>query len=769
MIRQFQDFISRASKFDNLDEIVSMRESLLALFLKIGLGLGSLSYIFSMIDYLFNGLYSNAIIVSVVYISIFGAYFLKIISIRIKSYIALSVFVILGVYLTLNGGMFTNGPLWLAAIPMIALIVLGVRWSYYSVIFILLFGILSVFLFEYNISVWNYGFEYYNKHRWIATISNVAMISYLVSFALAVFLQKLGNSLLEEKKLKAILESELAEKNILIKTLEGKIDEITKYEQDILLTNQRLEIAQNFGEVGLWEFNIEEQIFWFSDKSLSILGFDKKQNFVENIDFFNKISDEDIDKIKDKFKNQIVSNEPFYLKFRVKIANNGVMWILAIGQKVFDLNGFGTEYGSLRDISYDVATQDALQKSEFWFQNIFDNALDGLVIIKEYKSVQINKQLASMFELSVDDIIGKCPWELSPELQPDGLSSETKAKFYLDKLLADEELTFEWAHLKNNFKQFIVEVNLRKFEYEGEFYSIAILRDISDRKKYENEIKMLNSALESKVKERTEQLNISLEELGFEVEERKRTQEELYKLQDELIYSLSKARELNNLKSKFIEMASHEYRTPLTAILSASYIIEMLADKENQKDLLKNLGIIKSSVNNMTNLLDEIFEIEKTDKLKYNPNISQVDIYSYVSSIINETKTGLNYDGNINLIAKFTALIINTDATALRSIIGKILNNSIKFSKNKEDINVELVSYTDSIAIIISDKGLGIPRNQLESIFDMFYKAENFQNKGAGLGLTIVKNYVDILGGQISINSEVNKGTTVNIIIPKSI
>lgn len=764
---KIKELINKAYQFDHLDEIVGLRLNLLNFMYKVGIVLGSVSYIFSMVDFIYNGLYLNMVVVSIVYFSLLTAYFLNLLSNNVKKYFALFIFVILGIYLTMYGGMFTTGVLWLAAIPMIALIFLGIKWSYYSLIFIFFYSLLTIVIFSNNIVVWHYGFEYFNIFRWIGTVTDAVMIAALISFSLAIFIQKLGNSLLEEKKLKSILENELKEKDILIRNLEDRIEEVTKYENDLFLTNKRLDIAQNFGEVGLWEFNEEEKIFWFSDKAISILDLEKNKNFVERKDFFERINELDLNKIKEKFNNIGTSSEQFFLKFRIKSNSSDTKWILAIGQKIFDNNGFGTEYGSMRDISYDVATQEALQKSEFWFQNIFDNALDGLVIIKDYKFIQINKQLAHIFELNEEDLIGKFPWELSPEYQPDGNKSEQKAKYFLDKLNTDIETTFEWAHLRNMKYEFIVEVNLKKFNYENAQYSIAILRDISERKKYENQIKMLNSVLESKVKERTEQLNLTLEELKYENEERKRTQEELYKLQDELIYSLSKARELNNLKSKFIEMASHEYRTPLTAILSASYIIEILADKENQKDLLKNIGIIKSSVNDMTNLLDEIFEIERTDKLKYNPNISQIELNGYITSIVNETKAGYNFDGKVNLISSFTELVINTDVTALRSIIGKILNNSIKFSKDSPIINIELISYSDSIGITISDNGVGIPKNQLESIFDMFYKADNYKNKGAGLGLTIVKNYLDIIGGKISINSELNMGTTVNLIIPK--
>lgn len=769
MINKLKDFISMASKFDNLEEIKSLRTELLSPIFRLGIFFGGITYLFAMADYLFDGFYINALIISVLFFIFILSYIYNLFSDRVKTILILSIFLFLGVYLILVGGMFSTGILWLSALPIMTLILLGARESLYTLIFILIYAIITIILFEFNIVIWDLGFEYYNVYRWGTTISDAVLMAALISFSLSIFLQKLGKTLNEEKKLKELIENELVEKNILIKTLEGKINEITNYEQNLLLINQRLGIAQNFGEVGLWEYNIEEKLFWFSDKTLAILEFDSNNHFVENFTFFDKIYADDMDKIREKFKNQETSNEPFYLKFRINSDEGGIKWILAIGQKIYDKNGFGTEYGSIRDISFDVTTQEALQKSEFWFQNIFDNALDGLVIIKDYKFIQCNKKLQDIFDLTKNELLGKSPWELSPEYQPDGLSSETKSKFFLDKLNTDYESSFEWTHLKNNYLEFTVEVNLRRFDYEGDTFAVAILRDISDRKKYENEIKMLNSVLESKVIERTEQLNITLEELKYENEERKRTQEELYKLQDELIYSLSKARELNQLKSKFIEMASHEYRTPLTAIQSASYIIEMLADKEQQKDLLKNLGIIKASVGEMTNLLDEIFEIERTDKNKYNPNISQLEIYSYISSIINETKTSLNFQGNINLMSSFQTLVINTDATALRSIIGKILNNSIKFSKINPSINVELNSYQDTIGITISDNGIGIPRNQLESIFDMFYKADNYQNKGAGLGLTIVKNYVDILGGQISINSEINKGTTVNIMLPKTI
>ncbi len=770
VINQFINFFKLIAKSDHIEEIADLRNSLINILFKIGLFLGGVSYLFSIIEYFQNLQYLNIIIISIVYFGVLFAFYFDIFQVNIKKILGIAVFAIFGIYFSLLNGMLSTGLLWLTALPIIALIIFGIRWFYSTILFIIAYGVLTIILFNNNIVIWQKGFEYYNTYNWSSSLIDTIMLSSIIAVAIAVFIHRLAAALVDEKKIKNQLENELKEKNRLIRSLEDNIKESSHFRKELLLLNHRLDVAQNNGEVGLWDYDIETRMFWLSTKALNILGIHQTDNNVEASVYLNKIYQEDLDIVKELFSNKIQNDGTFDIKFRIKTSSKQYKWILSTGQKNEEANATEKIYGSIRDITQEIETQKALQKSELWFQSIFENVLDGIMILKDNRFVQVNQQLADMFEGTQEDILNKFPWELSPEYQPDGNLSKTKAKYQLNKLFADGDLTFEWVHTKITNIDFYVEVNLRKFEYNNEVYAIAIMRDISDKKKYINEINLLNTVLETRVKERTQQLNVTLEELKYENEERKRTQEELYKLQDELIFSLSKARELSNLKSKFIAMASHEYRTPLTAIMSASHIIEVMTDKNNQQDIVKNINIIKSSVESMKNLLDEIFEIENTDELKYNPNITQVELNSYISSIINQTKEGTIIGGNIDFISDTSSLVISTDAIALRSILGKVLNNAIEFTKHDDPkIVINLYSRLKSVEINIKDNGIGIPSNELENIFDMFYKASNSTSSGKGLGLTIVRNYINLLNGQISINSEINKGTTVNIIIPKEV
>jgi len=190
-------------------------------------------------------------------------------------------------------------------------------------------------------------------------------------------------------------------------------------------------------------------------------------------------------------------------------------------------------------------------------------------------------------------------------------------------------------------------------------------------------------------------------------------------------------------------------------------------DSNDRITISKNIEIIKQSVIQMTNLMEEIFELESADKSNYNLNITKVEIVNFIYSIAKEAKTGMNFISNINISSSQKEIIINSDPSALRSIISKLINNAIKYS-NETVIDIEIEADKDNLFIKITDAGIGIPSADLENIFEMFYKSSvTTQNKGVGLGLTIVKKYIDLLNGKINIKSEIGVGTEVIISIPK--
>ncbi|SFS34002.1 PAS domain-containing sensor histidine kinase [Lutibacter maritimus] len=304
----------------------------------------------------------------------------------------------------------------------------------------------------------------------------------------------------------------------------------------------------------------------------------------------------------------------------------------------------------------------------------------------------------------------------------------------------------ELIGVKKSGQEFPVEVSFGKIEYEGKPYFKLLLTDISLRKKREKKIKSLNYQLEEEVKLR----NIELEQV---IEKLKK--------------SLSKEKELNFLKTKFIALASHEFKTPLSAILSSTELMAKYADLNNFEKRNEHLSKIKSMINHLNNMLDDLLTLENIESGEINLNITKFNLNDLIRDIYKNSKP---------LLKKNQQLIFNNnddkeiyhDYKIITIILTNLLYNAIKYTNEDGSIKVEIKSNKKNIYFTIEDNGIGIPINEQNLIFTRFFRAKNaLYYPGTGIGLNIVKGYIQNLNGAISFESTENKGTIFKIQLPK--
>ncbi|RUT02121.1 hypothetical protein DSM106972_061960 [Dulcicalothrix desertica PCC 7102] len=231
--------------------------------------------------------------------------------------------------------------------------------------------------------------------------------------------------------------------------------------------------------------------------------------------------------------------------------------------------------------------------------------------------------------------------------------------------------------------------------------------------------------------------------------------------------ALEQERELNQLKSRFVSMVSHEFRNPLNIIQGYTALLEKQGAGWSQEKQAEVLQKIRKSVNNVVGLLDDVLVISKGEitSQAFNPTI--INVKQFCQNLVAEMQLVANPKHQILLLAPEQEIQVNLDEKALQQIITNLLSNAIKYSPQGGDILFELAYYDKAITFKIEDKGIGISTEDQQKLFESFYRAKNVGNiPGTGLGLAIVKQAVELHQGEINVTSNLGTGTTFTITIP---
>ena len=307
--------------------------------------------------------------------------------------------------------------------------------------------------------------------------------------------------------------------------------------------------------------------------------------------------------------------------------------------------------------------------------------------------------------------------------------------------------------------EFPVEISLGHYETEEGRFVIAYVIDITRRKEIEQailrqqeemarahaEIETLNEELEAKVEQRTRQLQETLDIL-----ERSR---------DDLEQALSKEKELSDLKTRFVSMASHEFRTPLSTILSSASLVAKYVLSEEQDKRDKHIQRIRSAVSNLTDILNEFLSIGRLEEGKIQVNISEFNLRDQAQLVCHEMQTILKPGQRIRYEHRGPATV-SLDLSMLRNIFINLISNALKFSPEDGLIEVETDVNEKHILISVQDHGIGISEEDKKHLFERFFRGKNATNiQGTGLGLHIVSKYAELMGGSISVESALDEGT----------
>lgn len=533
------------------------------------------------------------------------------------------------------------------------------------------------------------------------------------------------------------------------------------------------------------------------------------------------------------------------------------------------------------------------------FHALFNYASIGILITNAQGEIQMaNRYVDQQFGYAPNELIGK-PVEI---LIPSRFSHKHvhhRERYSNDPHSRPMGLGMELAGMRSDGTEFPVEVSLGHYSINGENYALAFINDISQRKETEQAIIQLNAHLEARVKERSQSLALTVEQLGQQIKETERKDAELQRVntflnniwnhagaiifvcdadgilqffnpaaekalgytanevvgvanvasfhereelarkaceltnitgqpvaagfdvfrvtsglsananqewtychkdgsafyvslnvtpllstdgavssylgvaidisekkhaEAELLAALEKEKELNELKSRFVSMASHEFRTPLSAVLSSAYLLSRYQKAEEQPQREKHIQRIVSSVTALTEILNDFLSVGKIEEGQVQTRCTEYDIRQQINEIMGDVQHLLRKGQTIGYTHTGDSQTVYLDTAMMRHIIINLLSNAIKFSNESAEVQIATHCSSDTLTLTVRDHGIGIPPEDVQSLFKRFFRSSNVTNiQGTGLGLHIVAKYTEMLNGHITCESTLGEGTTFTI------
>ena len=370
-----------------------------------------------------------------------------------------------------------------------------------------------------------------------------------------------------------------------------------------------------------------------------------------------------------------------------------------------------------------LAADGALRDSEQKMRSLINSALDAVITINEEGLVtEWNYQAVELFKYSKEEALNR---RLSDLIIPEELreSHEKGMKHFLrtgEGPVLNQRI--EVPGLDKDGKQFPIEVSIVAVKMNKKYFFNAFVRDITLKKKAESDMKT----------------------------------------------ALDKQQELNTIKSRFVSTTSHELRTPLTAISSNAEILSYILENSEEIDktkLIRNVQRIEKNVGRLNQLISNILLIGKLadGKVRFNPKL-----YNLEEIIVNSILPNLTSNNPPKVILTGEKFEVRLDKKLFTQIMNNLIENAFKYSPNSQLPEVHINYQENQVEIKVKDYGIGVPKEDLERLFETFYRASNVDNiQGTGLGLAIVKEYIELHGGKISVESNVNEETIFSILLPK--
>jgi len=384
---------------------------------------------------------------------------------------------------------------------------------------------------------------------------------------------------------------------------------------------------------------------------------------------------------------------------------------------------------------------------------IIENAIDGIITIDNKGIIEhVNPAALKLFGFEIKELVGKNVSALMP--QPDKERHDGYIKNY-DNTGQKRIIGIgrEVIGQRKDGSTFPFRLGVSEVKFSDRKIYTGFIHDLSKHKEDEARIKSYTEELEDKIRDRTR----DLVKLVAELESAKEHVNALF----------IKEKELNQLKTRFVSMASHEFRTPLSSIQLSATLIDKYTPKQDIENIEKHTGKIKNAVGNLTTILNDFLSLEKLEAGKVEVHPTWFSIINFAEEIVEEMQLISKQDQHIIYEHKGISAQVFLDINLLKNSVINLISNAIKYSGENTMIQFNSILKDDELLIEIKDNGIGIPETDLHNLFEPFFRAHNTGSiPGTGLGLNIVKRYVRLMNGNVACESAQNIGTTITLKFP---
>jgi len=435
-----------------------------------------------------------------------------------------------------------------------------------------------------------------------------------------------------------------------------------------------------------------------------------------SVGFLHRVHPDDHAIIQERRRRRLAGEDVInHYQIRLLQPDGEIQW-LEIGVTIVPWEGQPATLTFYSDITDRKLLEEELHRTSSEREAILNSALVGIVLSRNREHEWVNEKFAEMVGYQREELIGQssqlvhaseAEWKLAGA--PTRAALSTVGTFTAERQLKRKNGELFWAHLAGRC--------VRPLDPDSGV--IWTFLDITERKQAEQEIRD----------------------------------------------ALDRQKELNELRSRFVAMTSHEFRTPLATILSSAELLKYYGDRLPTQEKNEVLQSIESSVQRMTRMLDRVLLIGKVEAhmLEFNPE--KIDLVALCHGLVEEARTQLP-DSTCTVHTDFEVGdgMGMYDEKLLGHIFGNLLSNAIKYSPNGGGVGFKIYQQAGDMVFEVSDQGIGIPADEIAHLFESFHRSSNVGNiQGTGLGLAIVKNSVDLHGGRIEVRSELGKGTCFTV------